>query len=381
MTTVAVIGGGIVGASAAFHLAAAGISTTLVDNNAVGRATSAGAGIIAPGTSSRPLPAFYELATPAVSYYPELVNKLSALGIQDSGYEVCGKLIVADTQDKAEALPARLAMIQRRKAEGMPNIGDITELTSAQARELLPTLGDVYAAAHLSGAARVDGATLREALTTAAEQLGARVVRGKATIVLEGDKAVAIQISDVRIAVDAVIVANGAWINEAISPTGYSLPIAPQKGQIIHIEMPDTDTSQWPILDWNGSQYQLSFGPNRVVCGATREFNSGYDTRVTPAGVKEILDEQLRLTPGIANGTIAEVRVGLRPYSDDGVPFIGAVPGYSNIIVGCGHGPSGLQLGPYSGLLTAELAQGNQSPIDITSFRLDRPSQSVEVTA
>lgn len=381
MSTVAVIGGGIVGASAAFHLAAAGVPTTLVDSHMTGRATSAGAGIIAPGTSSRPLPPFFELAGPAVSYYPELVRKLGDLGIKDSGYEVCGKLLVADTEEKAAALPARLEMIRQRKTEGMPNIGDITDLTPAQARELLPTLGDIHAAAHLSGAGRVDGATLRDALIRGAEHLGARVVTGEAQIVVEGGNAIAIQISDVRIAVDAVIVSNGAWINQLLEPTGFGLPIAPQKGQILHIEMPDTDTTEWPILDWDGSQYQLSFGPNRVVCGATREFNSGYDTRITPAGVKELLDEQLRLTPGIANGTIAEVRVGLRPYSDDGIPFIGAVPGFDNLIVGCGHGPSGLQLGPYSGLLAAELAQNMQPSIDLTSFRLDRPSQSPEVLA
>ena len=380
MTSVAVIGGGIVGASAAFHLAASGVATTLVDNAAIGRATSAGAGIIAPGTSTRALPPFYELAKPAVSYYPVLVQKLAEVGVENSGYEVCGKLIVADTEEKAAALPARLEMIRGRKAEGMPNIGEISEITSDEARELLPTLGHVYAAAHLSEAGRVDGATMRDALTRGAEEHGARNLHGEAKLVLAGDKVVAIEISDVRISGDAVVVANGAWINSVLAPTNFQLAINPQKGQIIHIEMPDTDTSAWPILDWGASQYQLSFGPNRVVCGATREFNSGYDTRVTPAGVNEILNEQLRLTPGIANGTIAEVRVGLRPYSDDGVPFIGAVPGFSNVIIGSGHGPSGLQLGPYSGLLAAELAQGKQPAIDLTNFRPDRPIKSLEIT-
>jgi D-amino-acid dehydrogenase len=118
-----------------------------------------------------------------------------------------------------------------------------------------------------------------------------------------------------------------------------------------------------------------------VVCGATREFNSGYDTRVTPAGVKEILDEQLALCPGLAHGTIAEVRVGLRPYSEDGVPFIGTVPGTDNVIVSTGHGPSGLQLGPYSGLLAAELAQGLQPSTNLESFRLNRSIESGKVAS
>lgn len=381
MTTVVVVGGGIVGASAAFHLAAAGVTTWLVDSAAAGRATSAGAGIISPGTSTRALPPFYELAQPAVAHYPDLINKLRDVGVQDCGYEVCGKLIVADTVEKAEALPAHLALIADRKANGMPNIGDITEVSPTQARDLLPTLGNMQAAAHISGAARVDGATMRDALTHGAKLLGAKVVSADASLVMESGKATAIVIGAVRVAFDALIVAGGAWTTQFLTPTGFRISIAPQKGQIIHIDMPNQDVSRWPILDWSGPQYQLSFGPNRVVCGATREFNSGYDTRVTPAGVKELLDEQLRLCPGLTQGTIAEIRVGLRPYSDDGVPFIGSVPGYDNIVVSAGHGPSGLQLGPYSGMLAAELAQGLQPSSNLDSFRLDRPMAKNEVFA
>jgi len=51
MNRVAVIGGGIVGASAAFHLAREGVETILIDRKDIGQATLAGAGIIAPGTS------------------------------------------------------------------------------------------------------------------------------------------------------------------------------------------------------------------------------------------------------------------------------------------------------------------------------------------
>ncbi len=372
MTTVAVVGGGIVGASAAFHLAAAGVNAVLVDNAAIGRATSAGAGIISPGTSLRALPPFYELAKPAVSYYPELVQRLDELGISTSGYEVCGKLIVADTMDKADAFPALLALIADRKSAGMPNIDEISEISPAQAQDLLPTLGHVHAAAYISGAARVDGAVLRDALTRGAEAMGARVVIGNAKLELDSGKVRAISVGSETIPIDAVIVAGGAWTNQMLVPTGFSLPLAPQKGQIVHIDLPDHDVSGWPILDWSGPQYQLCFGPHRVVCGATREFNSGFDTRVTPAGVKEILDEQLRLCPGLAHGTLFEVRVGLRPYSDDGVPFIGTIPGYDNVIVSTGHGPSGLQLGPYSGLLAAELAQGLKPSENLDNFRPDR---------
>lgn len=378
MSRVAVIGGGIVGASVAFHLAEAGVETVLVDNAVPGRATSAGAGIVAPGTSMRNTPGFEQFGKPAVRYYPQLVEKLIALGVNDAGYEVCGKLVVADTEEKAERLPGNTEIFRQRYRDGMPNMGEIEEITPAQARELLPTLGEMLGAIYVPEAARVNGAKMRAAMTTGAERLGARVIVGDATLIMDGEKVAAVAVDDETIAVDSVVLAAGAWINQLMAPMNYSLPIAPQKGQILHIEMPDQDTTNWPILDWNSSQYQLCFGPNRVVCGATREFNSGYDLRVTPAGMKHILDEQLRLCPGLANGTIAEVRVGLRPYSADERPFIGHVPGHDNVVVCDGHGPSGLMMGPFSGLLGAELARGVAPSIDLSLYALDR--EIVEAT-
>lgn len=379
MSTIAVIGGGIVGASAAYHLAKAGVQTILVDGEQPGKATSAGAGIVAPGTSRRPLPEFYELAQPAVTYYPTLAKDLASLDEEDCGYEVCGSLMVADTEEKAGQHPEFKALMEQRRAAGMPNLDDISDVTPEEARQLLPILGDMHAAIHISGSARVDGRTMRQALTNAAEKLGVRIIRGNAAITVRSGQVTGIRTDAESIPVDAVVVAAGAWTNSVLEPSEFSLPINPQKGQIVHLDMPGQDTSRWPILGWGESQYQLSFGPNRVVCGATREFDSGYDTRVTPAGLKHVLDEQLRICPGLAESTLAEVRVGLRPYSDDALPFIGAVPGFNNLVVSSGHGPSGLQLGPYSGLLAAELAQGLQPSTYIESFRLDRPVDFKEV--
>lgn len=379
MTTIAVIGGGIVGASAAYHLGRAGVKTVLIDGSQTGKATSAGAGIVAPGTSLRPLPPFFELAQPAVAYYPQLAADLLAINNTGAGYEVCGKLMVADTAEKAAALPEMKALFEQRRDAGMPNLGEITEITPVEARQMLPILGEMHAAMYIPEAARVDGGVLRDSLTNAAVSLGVRVIHGDARIEVRAGKVTGISTEMETEAVDAVVVAAGAWTNTVLEPGGFVLPINPQKGQIVHIDLPGHETSQWPILGWGGSQYQLSFGPNRVVCGATREFNSGYDTRITPAGVKEVLDEQLRICPGLAHGTLAEVRVGLRPYSNDAIPYIGAVPGVDNLIVSSGHGPSGLQLGPYSGLLAAELAQGLQPSVNINNFRLDRPVGSMEV--
>jgi D-amino-acid dehydrogenase len=376
MNRVVVIGGGIVGASAAYHLARENVSTILVDRRDEGRATSAGAGIVAPGTSLRDIGPFYELAQPAVSYYPELIAALAETGAGDTGYATCGKLFLAGNDEEAVRLAEIKTLFEQRRDSGMPNLGAMAYLDPQQTHELFPAVQDVARALWIPEAARVDGALLRDALTHAARHHGAEVLLGAASLMTEGERVSVVVVDGRVIEADAVIVAAGAWSNDLLAPTGIQLPMAPQKGQIIHFRLPGQDTTRWPILSWFGNQYILAFGPDRVVAGATREHGSGFDTRITGAGVKHVLDTALQRAPGLGDATIAEVRVGLRPYAEDNVPFIDTAPAAGKVVIATGHGPSGLQLGPYSGFLAARLATGQHPGIDLTSFRLDRPIQS-----
>ena len=63
---------------------------------------------------------------------------------------------------------------------------------------------------------------------------------------------------------------------------------------------------------------------------------------------------------------------GLEVSRDKAGNILGRLPGYSNVYVATGHGPSGLQLGPYSGALVARLAQGIPPDVDITPFLPER---------
>lgn len=372
MTRVMVVGGGIVGASAALHLAESGHEVTLVDRHDAGHATAAGAGIIAPGTSMRPLPAFFPFAADAVRYYPELVARLAELDAGDTRYEVVGKLFVAITYEEFERLPAIQQVMEQRRQEGMPNLGATQQVTAEEVRSMFPALGDVAGAIHVPEAARVDGGSIRDAMVKAAQTQGARVISGDARLLQANDDQAVVEVEGTTFPVDRVIVAGGAWTNRFLEPIGVALPIAPQKGQIMHISMGEADTSRWPIVGTFGDQYILTFGPNRVVCGATRETGSGYDLRMTPGGMQSVTYEALRVAPGLANGTIEEVRVGLRPLSEDGLPFIDRIEGYGAVIVSAAHGPSGLQLGPWSGVIAAELAIGQEPSSDISAFAIGR---------
>lgn len=377
MSRYIVVGGGIVGASTAFHLAQTGTETVLVDRADRGQATAAGAGIISPGPSRHDADAFFTVAKPAVTYYPDLVMALSELGQPNTGYEVVGEMFLAENEEQDTDLDDVYSRILNRRADGMPNIGALSWVDQQQAQDYFSAIGRIERAIHIADAARVDGAQMRDALIAGAHHHGTIARYGAATLLVDGDRVLGVDLDGERIEADGVVLAGGAWTNGLLAQFGSKLPVAPQRGQILHITMGATNTSRWPILAWFGDQYILTFGPNRVVAGATRETGSGFDVRQTPGGVKHVLDTALRIAPGLAEGTLHEVRIGLRPFSEDGLPFLGAMPGHENVIIATGHGPSGLMLGPYSGLVAANLLLGKHVDLDLAPFRVERGLTSV----
>lgn len=373
MDEVIVIGGGIVGASAAHRLARAGVRMALVDRADAGQATAAGAGIIAPGTYTGASDAWLALAFRSAAYYEELLAQLVEDGETETGYEVPGLLFVAVDEAEAERLPALARLFQERSAAGVRNLGAISQIDGKAARDLFPPVADVPGAIHIAGAARVDGRLLRAALLRAAEKRGARILTGTAELAMEGSRAAGVVVDGgQRLAADSVLLAGGAWSSAVADALGVLLPVYPQRGQILHLEMPDTETGRWPIVEGFHRHYLLTFPPDRVVAGATREDDAGFDYRQTAGGMHEALSEALRLAPGLAPATLREVRIGFRPASPDGLPMLGRLPGTDNVYVATGHGPSGLQLGPYSGAAVADLLRGETLDIDLAPFTVER---------
>jgi D-amino-acid dehydrogenase len=368
---VAVIGGGLLGWSAAYRLVRDGARVTVIDRGDAGYATQAGAGIIAPGASFRSPAPFFPLAAAAMRYYPRLLEELAEDGAGETGYRTVGGLFVARDDEEAARLPETMAIIAERRASGLGNIGELTMLTGAEAKERFPALANLPGAIHLADAARVDGRLLRKALMRAAIGRGARFRGGAASLRVEPGRATAL-LDGEPVPSDGVLVAAGAWSSALAEQAGLRLPVYPQRGQIVHLAMPDAETVTWPIVEGYYTHYILTFGPNRVVFGATREHDSGYDVRTTAGGLHEVLTEALRVAPGLAAATIAEIRVGLRPFSPDQLPVLGRAPGLDNLYFATGHGPSGLQLGPYSGAAVAGCILGESPEIALAPFDVAR---------
>ncbi len=375
MDDVIVIGGGIVGASATYALAREGVRVTLVDGGDAGQATAAGAGIISPGTTTHAPDAYYPLAFASAAQYHSLLRTLAEDGETQTGFEVVGLLHVATTDGEANALPELVRTLEERRAAGVAFLNDVSHVNSDEARALFPALAPIRAAIYTSGAARVDGRLLRDAVRRAAERRGAHFLTGHAELTNATSSAVEVVVDGELRQAGGVIVAGGAWSEQATASLGLRLPVFPQRGQILHLELPESATGAWPIVMGFHSHYLLTFAPHRVVAGATRESDVGFDPRVTAAGVAEALGEALRVAPGLAGATFHEIRVGLRPASPDGLPILGRTPAHDNIVIATGHGANGLQLGPYSGLLAADLLLGRTPPLDLAPYAPGRFQQ------
>jgi D-amino-acid dehydrogenase len=175
-----VIGGGIVGASAAYHLACGGARTLLVDRADAGRASDAGAGIITAGTGGIGISdAWFEIALKADRYYPALVEQLKDVQAGDTGYAPCGLLRVAVADEEVEALEqSRARLAERQQRWGVPQADDLYDVSPADARALFPPLGAVQRALYFRQAARVDGRRMSAALVQAGTQHDLTIRRG-----------------------------------------------------------------------------------------------------------------------------------------------------------------------------------------------------------
>ncbi|MEE2778131.1 MAG: FAD-dependent oxidoreductase [Acidobacteriota bacterium] len=328
-----VVGGGIVGSSIAYQGGRRGLRTLLLDRRDHGRATDAGAGILSPETELGGRGELRAFALAARRHYDELGPDLPT----ETAFDTCGLMVVAlDSQERSRIE----TLLEQRDG--------LEPLSSAAAKKRFPPLASVEAALFNPRAARVDGRLINDALQARAADLGVEIAQATATgIRVEAGSVAAVEAEGVHHC-RSLAIAGGAWTSPLVDPLGCHLPVAPQRGQIVHLRWPDRSPAEWPMVSGFREHYLVPWADGRVAAGATRETGSGFEPMTTASGIREVLDRALELAPGLAGASIAEIRVGLRPLSADGLPIVGKVPGLANAWVATGHGPAGLMLGPYS---------------------------------
>lgn len=364
MKSVIVVGAGILGASAAYHLAKSGAKVTIIDRRDKGQATEAAAGIVCPWLTQRRNKAWYQLAKNGAKYYPSLIEELEQLGETETGYKKVGTISLHTDEGKLDKMEERA----KKRLEDAPEIGEITRLSKEEVKSLFPLLSEAFSAVHVSGGARVNGRALRDALIEAAKKHGAEFVEAEAQLIARGNRVIGVSCCGEERLSDQVIVTAGAWAKELFKPIGVTLKIEPQKAQIVHLDVQNEDTESWPVVMPPNNQYLLAFEDGRIVAGATHEDEMGYDMRPTVGGLHDIFDKALHVAPHLNDSTFLEAKVGFRPVAPNFLPIIGPLPSWEGVLLANGLGASGLTVGPYLGGELAKLSLEIPTEIDLELY-------------
>ena len=348
-----VVGGGVIGLLSAYGLACAGCSVTLLDASATGTEASwAGGGIVSPLYPWRYSAAVTALAHWSQDYYPGLGEALKQQSGVDPEVHETG-LYWLDLEDEDQAL----AWAQR---EGRP----LHRVDMDKVHAAVPSLGPGFSrAVYMSGVANVRNPRLLKALRGAlAKMPNVRIVEHCAVsgFVRNGEQIVGVHTAQGEMRAERVVVAAGAWSGNLLATLGLELPVKPMKGQMILFKCAEDFL---PSMVLAKRRYAIPRRDGHILVGSTLE-DVGFDKTPTEDALESLRATAIDLLPGLADAEVVKHWAGLRPASPEGVPYIGAVPGYDGLWLNCGHFRNGLVLAPASCQLLADLMLGRAPCVD-----------------
>jgi glycine oxidase len=356
---VLIIGGGVIGLTAAYYLTREQVRVTVVDKGDFGQEASwAGAGIVPPGNPGRARAPFDVLRAQSSALFPGLSAELRERTGIDNGYLRCGGVEFADEVE---------GVTSEWRTEGIA----FQTLAEAEVLRLEPALArGLGSAYHLPDMAQVRNPRHLKALLAGCAALGARLRPGRLvySLVRQGNRITGALTGEGRISADRFIIATGAWSDTLLQPLGWQPGIRPVRGQIalLHAETP-----LFHRIVVRGKRYLVPRPDGRVLAGSTEE-DAGFDKRTTAAAVRDLLAFAVAVVPGLAAVPLERSWAGLRPGTLDELPYLGPVPGVENLFVAAGHFRAGIQLSPGTALVLKELLLGQELTVPVEPYRLDR---------
>ncbi len=360
---VLIIGGGIIGLTAAYVLAKAGLRVEVVDQGELGKEASwAGAGIIPPGNPAFASSPIDHLRSFSTSQFPRFSADLANETGINNGFFHCGGIeCLSDNELDAVELwrQERIQVEEWSPAQLQQSEPSIVAPIDRHIFRL-PEFGQVRNPWHL--AALIAGCEKR-GVTLAPNSPAAHWVFAQSEVT-------GVQMASGEIKQAAkYLVASGAWAEIWLEPLGVRPGVHPVRGQIVLFRAEKLLFSHVVMV---GKRYLVPRPDGRVLVGSTEEPEAGFTKANTEAGVAELIAFATALVPKLKDAEIEKTWSGLRPGSPDGMPFIGPVPHHPNVFAAVGHFRAGVQLSVGTAQILHLILTNQPSPIPIEAFRVDR---------
>jgi sarcosine oxidase subunit beta len=364
---VVVVGGGVIGASTAFHLAKAGVGRVLLlERRYLGAGASGKSGAVVRMHYSNPYDA--SLAQQSLPYFQ---NWGDYVGHGDAGFVRHGMARLI-TPDEEEPLRANVEMLQscgvrtwlmtpeKFNAEyPMVNVDNVPVVCWEDETGYADPNGTVYG---FAAAAQAHGAEIR---------LNTPVTR----VVMEGDRVTGVETPDGLIETNTVVLAAGAWANELINPLGIDYQLRPNRVQIAIFRRPMgyTDPAHPVIIDGKTKMWIRPDGPTNTLAGYDYDlfganpdfFNESIDWEFL-VECRKRLSERL---PFMQDAPMRGGWAGVLTNSPDGHIVLEQTPGYDGLFLALGDSGTNFKTAPMIGkCLTEWIMDGAPQSVDITVF-------------
>lgn len=377
---VVVVGGGVIGASVAYHLAARGVRDVVV----LDRAPRAGE-----GTTGRATGGFRVQFPSAIDVRLSLLARAKLRRFADEtggdcGFVAAGYLWLAANGAELAALRAALAV---QRAHG---VGDAVEVDAETIARLNPALrrDGIAGGTYCASDGFIRPLQILDGYRRAAERNGARFVWDAEVVGFthaRDGRLVAVRTTRGEFATGAVVNAAGAWAGAVARLAGTDVPVVPLRRQVA-VTVPTTALpATMPMTIYAGDGFHLRVRDGRVLLllpspGAVDPF----DVAVEPAWIDTVARvAHKRVTPlrGVPIDRAA-CWAGLYEMSPDGHAIVGAANGVSNLYFANGASGHGVMHAPALGQLVAEIVtDGAATSLDVTALHPNRFARAVRAGA
>jgi sarcosine oxidase subunit beta len=355
---VAIVGGGVIGSSIAYHLARSGARVAVFEQAAPAVEPSASwasaGGVRQQGRDPREWP----LSLEASRRWPALDDELGAATRFVQG----GHLHLVETEHDLPALEARVA---RERAAGM----DIRLIGEPELRALAPALApQVLAAAYTPADGQAHPPSTTRAFAAAAQRHGAHfaTVTRVVDLARHGERVTGLVTQAEPVSAGWVVLAAGAWTPRLAAAIGLDLPLRTRAPQMLLTspaprQLAPTVTAVGRPLSLKqlpGGEFFIGGGwPSDVVDDGRR-----LSCRVRAGSVAGSWAVATAVVPTVSSQRIVQSWCGVEAECFDGVPLIGPAVDHPGLYLAVGFSGHGFQLAPAVGRAVADALLGKPTP-------------------